>query len=149
MYYVRRDGRIKGPLSREKLRSLREEKRLRMRDEIATAANGPWRPLRDIREEVLGENEPPAEERLPEAGELPQFDSGIWREDGEPEKPARAGAAALRESEPDDEWHDSLRTWLEGDDAFRGPFRPWMYVLGTLLLVVLGTLALSVVFGPH
>jgi hypothetical protein len=149
MYYVRRDGRIKGPLSREKLRSLREEKRLRMRDEIATTADGPWRPLRDIREEVLGGDESPAEERFPEGGELPEFDSGIWREEVEPEPPAPAGGAAPREPEPDGEWHDSLRTWLEGDDAFRGPFRPWMYVLGTLLLVVLGILALSVVLGTH
>ncbi len=149
MYYVRRDGRIKGPLSREKLRSLRQERRRRMRDEVALTVDGPWRVLRDIREEVLGGDESPAAERFPEEGELPEFDSGIWREDDAPEPPAPAGGQAPRASEPDGEWHESLRTWLEGDDPFRGPFRPWMYVLGTLLLVVLGILALSVVVGTH
>ena len=50
MYYVRRDGRVKGPLTREKLRTLRQERRLRMRDEVAESANGPWRQLGDFRD---------------------------------------------------------------------------------------------------
>lgn len=143
MYYVRRDGRIKGPLSREKLRSLRQEKRLRMRDEIATTAEGPWHVLRDVREEVLGAGV------LPGGEASPPFDSGSWSDQAAPAPPLPTDEAAAGEQEPDGEWYDTLRTWVEGDDPFRGPFRPWMYVLGTLLLVVLGVLALSVVFGTH
>ena len=41
VYYVRRDGRIKGPLTREKLRTLRQERRLRMRDDVAESVDGP------------------------------------------------------------------------------------------------------------
>lgn len=143
MYYVRRDGRIKGPLSREKLRSLRQEKRLRMRDEIATTADGPWHVLRDVREAVLGAG------ALPSGEASPPFDSGIWSDQAGPAPLTPAGGAAAGEQEPDGEWQDTLRAWLEGDDPFRGPFRPGMYILGALLLVVLGVLALSVVFGTH
>ena len=135
MYYVRREGRIKGPLSREKLRSLRQERRLRMRDEVSESADGPWRQLRDIREQVLG------------GDEVPRFDSGIWGEDAVP-MPLDDGAVAA-DSEPDREWHESLQTWLEGEDAFRKPFRPWMYGLGGLLLVALAILTLAIVFGKH
>ena len=149
MYYVRRDGRIKGPLSREKLRSLRQERRLRMRDEVALTADGPWRVLRDVRAEVLGGEEFPLAAEPSEGEELARFDSGIWSETQEPPPPAGEQPFAGREQEPDGEWHESLRTWLEGDDPFRGPFRPWLYALGAMLLVVLGILALTVVFGTH
>jgi hypothetical protein len=40
-----------------------------------------------------------------------------------------------------------LQTWLEGEDPFRKPFRPWMYVLGAMLLIALAMLALAIVFG--
>lgn len=135
MYYVRREGRIKGPLSREKLRSLRQERRLRMRDEVSESAEGPWRLLRDVREEVLG------------GDELPRFDSGIWGEDVVPMP--LDDEAVVADREPDREWHESLQTWLEGEDAFRKPFRPWMYVLGGLLLIALSILAMAIVFGKH
>jgi hypothetical protein len=133
MYYVRRDGRIKGPLTREKLRSLRRERRLRMRDEVSASADGPWRLLRDVRGEVLGDDD------------VPRFDSGIWGEDPVPLPLVDEGGAGA--GEPDREWHESLQTWLEGEDAFRKPFRPWMYVLGGLLLVTLAMLTLAIVFG--
>jgi hypothetical protein len=135
MYYVRRDGRIKGPLTREKLRSLRQERRLRMRDEVSASADGPWRLLRDVRGEVLGDEE------------APRFDSGIWGEDPVPLPLVDEAGAGV--GEPDREWHESLQTWLEGEDAFRKPFRPWMYVLGGLLLVTLAMLTLAIVFGTH
>lgn len=135
MYYVRRDGRIKGPLSREKLRSLREERRLRMRDEVSESPDGPWRLLRDVRVEVLG------------GDEMPRFDSGIW--DGDPVSIPLADEAGAVAGEPDRQWHESLQTWLEGEDAFRKPFRPWMYALGGLLLVALAMLTLATVFGTH
>jgi hypothetical protein len=136
MYYVRRDGRVKGPLTREKLRSLRQERRLRMRDEVAESANGPWRQLGDFRDKVLGGADP-----------LPQFDSGIWSEEVVPMPLANKDGVV--DGEPDREWHESLQTWLEGEDPFRKPFRPWMYALGGMLLVALAMLALAIVFGSH
>ena len=135
MYYVRRDGRVKGPLTREKLRTLRQERRLRMRDEVAESANGPWRQLGDFREEVL------------DGDEVPRFDGGIWSEELVPIPLADEDGAA--DGEPDREWHESLQTWLEGEDPFRKPFRPWMYALGAMLLVALGILATAIVFGTH
>lgn len=135
MYYVRREGRIKGPLTREKLRSLRQERRLRMRDEVSESANGPWQQLRDVHAEVLG------------GDELPRFDSGIWSED--PVPMPLADGAGMADGEPDGEWHESLQTWLEGEDPFRKPFRPWMYALGGVLLVALAILAMAILFGPH
>jgi len=135
MYYVRRDGRVKGPLTREKLRTLRQERRLRMRDEVAESPNGPWRQLGDFREEVL------------DGDKVPRFDGGIWSEELVPIPLADEDGAA--DGEPDGEWHESLQTWLEGEDPFRKPFRPWMYALGAMLLVALGMLALAIVFGTH
>ena len=135
MYYVRRDGRVKGPLTREKLRTLRQERRLRMRDEVAESANGPWRQLGDFRDEVLN------------GDTVPRFDGGIWGEEPVPIPLADEDGAA--DGEPDREWHESLQTWLEGEDPFRKPFRPWMYALGAMLLVALGILATAIVFGTH
>lgn len=133
MYYVRRDGRVKGPLTREKLRTLRQERRLRMRDEVAESANGPWRQLGEFRDEVLG------------GADVPRFDSGIWSDEPVPIPLADEDGAV--DGEPDREWHESLQTWLEGEDPFRKPLRPWMYALGAMLLVALGMLALAIVFG--
>ena len=138
MYYVRRDGSVKGPLTREKLYSLRQERRLRMRDEVAESANGPWRQLSDFRDEVL---------RGPD--QLPQFDGGIWSEELVPMPIPLADEDGAADGEPDREWHASLQTWLEGEDPFRKPFRPWMYALGGMLLVALAMLALAIVFGSH
>lgn len=135
MYYVRRDGRIKGPLTREKLRSLRQERRLRMRDEVSESVDGPWQMLRDVREEVLG------------GGPVARFDSGIWSET--PVRMPLAEEDAADDGEPDREWHESLQTWLEGDDPFRKPFRPWMYVLGGVFLLVLTIYAMTIVLHPH
>jgi hypothetical protein len=136
MYYVRRDGRIKGPLTPEKLRSLRQERRLRMRDEVSESADGPWQRLRDVRDRVLGNDD-----------ETPRFDSGIWSED--PVPMLLADEDGVVGGEPDPEWHESLQTWLEGEDPFRKPFRPWMYALGSMLLVALAILAIAIVFGTH
>ena len=135
MYYVRRDGRIKGPLTRDKLRALRQERRLRMRDEVSASEDGPWLPFQDFRQEVLGGGD-----------QIPQLDSGIWNEDQVlVPSPDEVGAGG----QPDREWRASLQTWLEGEDPFRKPFRPWMYALGGMLLIALAMLALAIVFGPH
>jgi len=135
MYYVRRDGHIKGPLTREKLRALRQERRLRMRDEVAESVDGPWRLLRDVREDVL------------DGDELPRFDSGMWGED--PVRTPLADEEEAIDGEPAHEWHECLQTWFEGDDLFRKPLRPWMYALGGVFLVVLAILSLAIVFGNH
>ena len=135
MYYVRRDSRIKGPLTRDKLRTLRREGRLRMRDEVSASADGPWLPFQDFREEVLGGDD-----------EVPQLDSGIWNQDSVLVQSADEMGSG---GQPVREWQASLQTWLEGEDPFRKPFRPWMYALGGMLLIALAMLALAIVFGPH
>jgi hypothetical protein len=135
MYYVRRDGRIKGPLTRDKLRTLRQERRLRMRDEVSESAEGPWLPFQDFREEVLGGDD-----------KVPPLDSGIWNED---QVLVPLAAEVDSGGQPVREWQASLQMWLEGEDPFRKPFRPWMYALGGMLLIVLAMLALAIVFGPH
>jgi hypothetical protein len=135
MYYVRRDGRIKGPLTVDKLRILRQERRLRRRDEVSESADGPWLPFQDFREDLLGGDD-----------QNPQLDSGTWNEDPLLVPLAEKVGAG---GQPDREWHASLQTWLEGEDPFRKPFRPWMYALGGMLLIALAILALAIVFGPH
>jgi hypothetical protein len=57
MYFVRRKGKTRGPLTLEKLQSLRDQDRLRMRDEISESADGPWTRLADIYDELLGDPE--------------------------------------------------------------------------------------------
>jgi hypothetical protein len=57
MYFVRRKGKTRGPLTLEKLQSLRDQDRLRMRDEISQSADGPWTRLADIYDELLGDSE--------------------------------------------------------------------------------------------
>ena len=55
MYFVRRKGQTRGPLTLEKLQSLRDQDRLRMRDEISESEDGPWTRLADIYDELLGD----------------------------------------------------------------------------------------------
>ncbi len=136
MYFVRRSGRVKGPFTQEKLRSLRQERRLRMRDEISLSKDGPWQQLRDVRERVLGDD----------ASAL-RFDSDIWSE--EPVQMPPSDEIDLVAGEPDREWQESLQDWIEGEDPFRKPFRPWMYALGGVLLVALAILSLAIVFGTR
>jgi hypothetical protein len=135
MYYVRREGRIKGPLTREKLSALREEKRLRMRDEVSESPAGPWRRVRDIQDLVAtADDEPPC-------------DIGDRDDESVPLSDGVAGATIAEQ--PDGEWHASLHTWIEGDSPFRKPFRPWVYALGGIFLVALAIFALVIVLGPH
>ena len=56
VYFVRRKGRVKGPLTREKLLELQQEDRLRMRDEIGPSADGPWQRLTDVYDQVFQED---------------------------------------------------------------------------------------------
>lgn len=135
MYYVRRHGRIKGPLTREKLRSLRRERRLRMRDEVSQTPDGPWRTLRDVRGEVL------------DGDQSPLSDREAWSD--EPELMPPEGDDGAIDGAPDREWHETVHNWLEGEDPFRKPFRPWMYLLEIAVITALAILVLAVVFGKH
>jgi len=134
LYYVRREGRIKGPLTREKLCALQNEKRLRTRDEVSESPDGPWRMLRDVQELVVMTDD------------ASRSDSGLSSDESAPPSNGEAGAAIAEE--PDREWHASLQTWIEGDSPFRKPFRPWMYVLGGMFLVALAIFALKIVLWP-
>jgi hypothetical protein len=135
MYYIRRDGRIKGPLTQEKLCGLRDEKRLKIQDEISESPDGPWRILSDTPDFTVT------------AADSPQGDTGFWGD--ESVSPSNDGEKTATAAEPDREWHASLQTWIEGDNLFRKPFRPWMYVLGGLLLVALALFAVAIVMGPQ
>jgi len=135
LYYVRREGRIKGPLTREKLCALQNEKRLRTRDEVSESPDGPWRMLRDVHELLVMDDG------------VPRSDSDLSGDESDPLANGRAGAAIA--DEPGREWHASLQTWVEGDSPFRKPFRPWMYALGGMFLVALAFFALKIVLWPH
>jgi hypothetical protein len=135
MYYVRRAGTIKGPLTREKLSSLRQEKRLRMRDEVSESPDGPWRMFRDAHDLVLTADDSTRDDSVSVTEEPLSPPSGVA-------KPEKFG-------ESDREWHASLQTWIEGDHLFRKPFRPWKYLLGGVFLVALAIYAMSIVLRPH
>jgi len=135
MYYVRRKGNVKGPLTLEKLCALRKEKRLRRRDEVSESPDGPWQMLRDT------------PELMELTDDAPRSDGGLSSHESDP-----LSDGGVRDSiagEPGREWHGSLQTWLEGDSPFRKPFRPWMYVLGGMLLVALAIFALKIVLWPQ
>lgn len=55
MYFVRRDGKVKGPLSIDRLRSLRLEQRLRDEDEIGEAKEGPWERVDSVAADLLAD----------------------------------------------------------------------------------------------
>jgi len=136
MYYIRRDGRIKGPLTQQKLCALRDEKRLKMQDEISESPDGPWRILSDTPDFMVT------------ATDSSRGDTGFWADESALPAPS-VGGETVTAAEPDREWHASLQTWIEGDNVFRKPFRPWMYVLGGLLLVALAIFAVAIVVGPQ
>ena len=74
-------------------------------------------------------------------------DGGLASNESDPLSDGGAGDSIA--GEPSREWHGSLQTWLEGDSPFRKPFRPWMYVLGSLFLAALAIYALKIVLWPH
>ena len=139
LFFVRRDGRVKGPLTRERLRDLRRQDRLRLRDEIAVAADGPWSPLRDVYDQVLPDEEPAAAA------------DDFWRE----ELPPDASAAGERRQDgrgaPGVDrltWFERLRELLEGDGAFREPFRPWSFLAAAVPLAALAAVVAVILVSP-
>jgi len=146
MFFVRRDGRVKGPVTRDRLRELRRQDRLRMRDEISLAADGPWSRLRDVYDEVLADAETAA------------ADDEFWREDLPPDKPSaggrntgagkRAGGQFAEEGEHGRTWFERLRDTLEGDGAFRQPFRPWSFLAAAVPLAALAAFVAVILVSP-
>lgn len=135
MFFVRRDGRVKGPLTRARLRELRRDDRLRMRDEIALAVDGPWSRLRDVYDDVI-----PDEESVAAADDF-------WREELPPDKAAPAPKTAASAADGRT-WFERLREMIEGDDAFRQPFSPWSFLAAAVPLVALAGFVAVILVSP-
>ena len=136
MFFVRRDGRVKGPLTRERLRELRREDRLRMRDEIALAADGPWSRLRDVSDDVLADDESVA------------ADDEFWREELPPDKPPPAARKAAENDDDGRSWFERLRESIEGDGAFRQPFRLWSFLAAAAPLAAVAAFFAVILVSP-
>ena len=131
MYFVRRKGQIRGPLTLEKLQSLRDEDRLRMRDEIAESADGPWSRLADIYDELLGTG--PAEDH----------DAAALDDDfAAPQRPRRRSSAARSAT--------AASKAAPRPTLFGGRVKPWQVIAaagGLACLLVLAT-AVGVLLSP-
>jgi hypothetical protein len=136
MFFVRRDGRVKGPLTRERLRELRREDRLRMRDEIALAADGPWSRLRDVSDDVLADEESVA------------ADDEFWREELPPDKPPPAPRKAAANDDDSRSWFERLRESIEGDGAFRQPFHLWSFLAAAVPLAAVAAFFAVILVSP-
>lgn len=126
MYFVRRKGRIRGPLTLEKLQSLRDEDRLRMRDEIAESAEGPWSRLHDVYDELLGSE--PLDSDGPNE---PDDDFLAPRHSSRRTSPSQEPVAVFAKP--------SLREAL-----FSGQFQPWQAIAAGVGLACLAVLAVAV-----
>ena len=127
MYFVRRKGRVKGPLTLEKLRGLRDEERLRMRDEIAESADGPWKRLTEVYVELLDEDE-----------ETPgDADSGVEEEFWEEKSSSRQTTATNKTSAANDAKQPRQPAGL-----FGGQLKLWQLVAGGIVAAGLAAAAL-------
>ena len=127
MYFVRRKGRVKGPLTLEKLRALRDEDRLRMRDEIAESADGPWKRLTEVYVELLDEDD----EARGDA------DSGVEDEFWEEQSTSRQKTAKNKTSAANTVAKPRPQARL-----FGGQVKPWQLVAGGVTAAGLAGLAL-------
>ena len=126
MYFVRRKGRVKGPLTLEKLRGLRDEDRLRMRDEIAESADGPWKRLTEVYVELLDEDETSGD-----------ADSGVEEEFWEEQSTSRQGSAKNKPSSASD-----AKKQRQPAGLFGGQVKPWQLVAGGVTAAGLAAVAL-------
>ena len=126
MYFVRRKGRVKGPLTLEKLRALRDEDRLRMRDEIAESADGPWKRLTEVYVELLDEDETSGD-----------ADSGVEEEFWEEQSTSRQGSAKNKPSSASD-----AKKQRQPAGLFGGQVKPWQLVAGGVTAAGLAAVAL-------
>ena len=128
MYFVRRKGRVKGPLTLEKLRALRDEDRLRMRDEIAESADGPWKRLTEVYVELLDEDdEAPGD---PVSG----VDDEFWEE----KSASRQGAGAKNKKSAA---NTVVKPRPQGR-LFGGQMKPWQLVAGGIAAAGFAAVAL-------
>jgi len=126
VYFVRRKGRVKGPLTLEKLRALRDEDRLRMRDEIAESADGPWKRLTEVYVELLDEDESPDD-----------ADSGVEEEFWEEQSTSRQGSAKNKPSSA-----SNVKKQRQPAGLFGGQVKPWQLVAGGVTAAGLAAVAL-------
>jgi len=125
MYFVRRKGKIRGPLTLEKLQSLRDQDRLRMRDEISESADGPWTRLADIYDELLGDPDANGDDQ----SELDD-DFLITK----PSSRRKSAAERLVAASPKTNGHTSL---------FGGQLKPWQMITAGVGLACLAVLAVT------
>jgi len=130
VYFVRRKGRVKGPLTLEKLRGLRDEDRLRMRDEIAESADGPWKRLTEVYVELFdGDDEPTVN---PVSG----VDDEFWED--------QAGATQTSGTKKMSAANAAVKTQKQAS-LFGGQVKPWQLVAGGITAA--GFAAVAVVAG--
>jgi hypothetical protein len=130
VYFVRRKGRVKGPLTLEKLRGLRDQDRLRMRDEIAESADGPWKRLTEVYVELLdGDDEPPGD---PVSG----VDDEFWED--------QAGATQTSGTQKMSAANAAGKTQKQAS-LFGGQVKPWQLAAGGITAA--GLAAVAVVAG--
>lgn len=133
MYFVRRKGRVKGPLSREKLLSLQQEDRLRMRDEIGPSEDGPWQRLIDVYDEVFGDESTAAYADNP-------ADDEFWTDD-----PPAARSAARLAAKASARPAAASKPKTASGGLFGGKVRPWQVIAAISGLT--GLVSLAVVVG--
>jgi phage FluMu protein gp41 len=56
-FFLRREGKVHGPLSRRKLSNLRSQKKLRQKDELACSQQGPWFLVSRVHRQVIDNNQ--------------------------------------------------------------------------------------------
>jgi len=111
----------------EKLRALRDEDRLRMRDEIAESADGPWKRLTEVYVELLDEeDETPGD---PVSG----VDEEFWEENSA----SRQGAAKKKKSAANTGAKPRPQAGL-----FGGQMKPWQLVAGGIAAAGFAAVAL-------
>lgn len=125
MYFVRRKGKTRGPLTLEKLQSLRDQDRLRMRDEIGESADGPWTRLADIYDELLGDPEANSDDQS-------EFDDDFLI--AKPLARRKSSRQPLVDASPKPSGQNGL---------FGGQLKPWQMITAGVGLACLAVLAVT------
>jgi hypothetical protein len=125
MYFVRRKGKTRGPLTLEKLQSLRDQDRLRMRDEISESEDGPWTRLADIYDELLGDPEANGDDQS-------EFDDAFLI--AKPSSRRRSSRQTLVNASPKPSRQNSL---------FGRQLKPWQMITAGVGLACLAVLAVT------
>ena len=123
MYFVRRKGKTRGPLTLEKLQSLRDQDRLRMGDEIGESADGPWTRLADIYDELLGDPETTGDDQS-------ELDDDFLI--AKPSSLRKSATQRMVAASPKTGGHTSL---------FGGQLKPWQMITAGVGLACLAVLA--------